>query len=580
MSEFDTIVRGGTIVDGSGRAPFTGDVAIKDGVIAAVGAVSGSATRIIDAAGLTVTPGWVDIHTHYDGQASWDAELTQSLVHGVTTAVMGNCGVGFAPAAPDRHDFLIGLMEGVEDIPAASLRAGMQWNWESFPEYLDALDATPRSFDIAAQVAHGALRAYVMGERGAANEPATAADMAAMARLAQEAMEAGAVGVSSSRTEVHIAVDGRPVPGTYAAEEELLALARAVNASGRGLVEMVNPGVVGEDIEALERDMQMMKRIAAASGAPVMFLLVQHTADVAQWQRQLAVCEEAAREGHRLIPQVAGRPISILFSFEGEHPWRFMPSYAGLDELPFAERYRRLADPAFRARLLAEEDPNDTGFSLIYKNPTLWENTYVTGATIDYTPQASASVAAIARERGASPWAVAYDELLKDGGRAMLAHFSVNYAEQNPGAVQAMLRHPLSVLGLSDAGAHVRFIVDAGVHTYMLSRWVRDSAAGSPEHLPLETVVHKLTAANAALYGFTDRGSLAPGLRADINLIDLPRLAAHRPRMVYDLPAGMPRLQQAVEGYVATLVRGEVVQENGVPTGARPGRVLRSRARG
>jgi N-acyl-D-aspartate/D-glutamate deacylase len=580
MTQFDTLIRGGRVVDGSGAKPFVADIAIKDGKIAAVGNRPGSAAKVIDASGLTVTPGWVDIHTHYDGQVSWDPVLAQSLGHGVTTAVIGNCGVGFAPARADRRDWLIGLMEGVEDIPGASLTAGMRWDWESFPEYLDALDATPRTFDIAAQLPHGALRAYVMGDRGAANEAANADDIAHMARLTLEAMEAGAVGFTSSRTAVHIAVDGRPVPGTYAAEDELIAIARAVKQSRRGLVEIVNAGVAGEDSAGLDREMGFMRRIAEASSCPLLFLLTQHNSDANQWRRQLAACEDAARAGYRITPQVAGRPVSILFSFEGEHPWRFMPSYQEIANLPFAERYAALSRPEMRARLLAEQDPNDSGFSLLYKSPSLWQHTYASSAngSIDYTPPAERSVENIARQRGQSPWAIAYDLLLQDGGRAFLAHLPVNYADGNPEAVQAMLRHPLSVLGLSDAGAHVRFINDAGVHTYMLTRWSRDTAADHPHHLPIEYIVRKLTARNAELYGFADRGRLAPGMRADINLIDLARLRTEAPRMVYDLPAGMPHLVDRTEGYVATLVRGEVVFQAGKDTGARPGRVLRSRA--
>ena len=578
MAQFDTLLRGGRIVDGSGATPFSADIAIKDGLIAAIGKAPGRSARVIDADGLVVAPGWVDIHTHYDGQVSWDADLAQSLRHGVTTAVMGNCGVGFAPVAPANRDWLIGLMEGVEDIPGASLRAGMKWNWETFPQYLDALDAVPRSFDVAAFLPHGALRAYVMGERGAANEAATSDDIARMAALARAAMQAGAVGFSTSRTAVHMAVDGRPVPGTYATEDELAAIAAAVQESGHGLLEMVNPGIAGEDSRGLDSDMAMMQRIAARSGCPIMFLLLQHNTEPAQWRHQLALCEQAAGAGLRLIPQVAGRPISILFSFESEHPWRFMPSYKALAGMPFAERYEALANPGTRAQLLAEEDPNNTGFSLIYKNPTLWENTYLGGDPIDYTPPRERSIAEIARSRGESPWATAYDLLLADGGRAILTHFGVNYADQNPLAVHTMLRHPSSVWGLSDAGAHVSCIIDAGVHTYMVTRWSRDTPAGDPLHIPLETVVHKLTKCNADLFGFSDRGHLAPGLRADINVFDLERLHAHAPRTTYDLPANMPRLSQQVEGYVATLVRGELVQEHGILTGARPGRVLRGRA--
>ncbi len=577
MAQFDTLIRGGLVVDGSGGQPVVSDVAIKDGVIAAIGKAPGSAAQTIDADGLIVTPGWVDIHTHYDGQVSWDPELAQSLLHGVTTAVMGNCGVGFAPAQPSQRDWLIGLMEGVEDIPGASLRAGMKWQWESFPEYLNALDATPRTFDVAAFLAHGALRAYVMGERGAANEVATPDDISRMAALARDAMSAGAVGVSTSRTAVHIAVDGRPVPGTYASEEELTALASAVKQSGHGLLEMVNPGVAGEDVQALDNDMGIMRRIARASSCPILFLLVQHNTDANQWKRQLAECEEAAREGQRIIPQVAGRPISILFSFESEHPWRFMPSYSEIADLPFPQRYAALRSPEMRARLLAEEDPNNAGFSLIYKNPMLWNYTYIGGDPIDYTPPREKSIAVTARQRGQSPWTTAYDLLLENEGRAILTHFGVNYADQNPNALHEMMRHPLSVLGLSDAGAHVRCIIDAGTHTYMLTRWSRDTAAGDPLHLPLEDVVYKLTKRNADLFGFNDRGHLAVGKRADVNLIDMTRLNARAPRTTYDLPANMPRLTQHVEGYVSTLVRGQLVQQGGKVTSARPGRILRGR---
>ena len=579
MAEFDTILRGGTIVDGSGKPAFTGDLAIRDGVIAAIGKDLGRAAQTVNADGLLVTPGWVDIHTHYDGQATWDPVLTQSLRHGVTTAVMGNCGVGFAPVIPSRRDWLIGLMEGVEDIPGKSLAAGIAWNWESFGEYLDALGATPRSFDVAAQIGHGALRAYAMGERGAANEAATADDIARMAQITREAMEAGAVGFSSSRTKVHIAVDGVPVPGTFAADDELIAIARAVKASGRGLIEIVTAGIAGEDCAGQDRDMDMLRRLAAAAGCPVMFLLLQHNSDAEQWRRLLAATDEAARAGHTLIPQVAGRPISILFCFEGEHPWRFMPSYQAIKDLPFAERYVALSNADMRRRLLSESDPNDSGFSMIYKNPTLWDHTYAAGSPIDYTPPPEQSIAALARRAGKNPWEIAYDLLLENGGRSFLMHTAVGYADGTSDAIHTMLQHPRSAFGLSDAGAHVRFIADAGVHSYMLAHWVRDFGADHQFHLPLEFVVQKLTAKNADLYGFRDRGRLVPGLRADLNLIDLARLKTSAPQMVYDLPADMPRLVDKVEGYIGTWVKGEVVQQSGIDTGARPGTVLRSQPR-
>ena len=576
MANFDTLIKGGTVVDGSGAAPFIADVALKDGMIAAIGRDLGTATETVDADGLIVAPGWVDIHTHYDGQATWDPVLSQSLRHGVTTLMMGNCGVGFAPAKPDRRDFLIELMEGVEDIPGVSLRAGLPWSWESFPEYLNALDAMPRSFDIATQLSHGALRAYVMDKRGADNESATPADIEKMAALTLDAMQAGAFGFSSSRTAVHIAVDGRPVPGTYAADDELIALACAVKASGRGLVEIVLSGVAGEDSAALDQEMAMLRRVAEGSGAPVMFLLVQQLGDSGQWRRQLAACDDAAQAGLTIIPQVSGRPISILFCFEGEHPWKFMPSYQAIANLPFAERYSRLRDPAFRAQLLSEQDPNDQGFSMLYKNPALWDYTFPAGSPINYTPDPDNSIAKIAAREGRSPWAVAYDLLLEDSGQAILMYALTGYADGNTDAVREMVTHPRSVLGLSDAGAHVRLIADYGVHTYMLSHWVRDHAADDPKRLSLEYVIKKLTGDNADLYGFHDRGRLAVGLRADINLIDLPSLAAGRPHMVYDLPAAQARLDQSVQGYVATYVKGTVVQRNGEDTGARPGRLVRS----
>ena len=576
MATFDTLIKGGTLVDGSGSTPVTADLAIKDGVIAAIGRDLGSATETIDADGLLVTPGWVDIHTHYDGQVSWDPVLPLSLANGVTTLVMGNCGVGFAPAIPARRDWLIELMEGVEDIPGESLRAGIDWQWETFPQYMDALDKVPRTIDIGAQLGHGALRAFVMEQRGADNEKATAQDIERMAALVREAMQAGALGFSSSRTEVHISLDGRPVPGTYASDAELTALARAVKASGRGLFEVVTAGVAGEDVEGLDREMAMLKRIAANSNCPIMFLLAQQNSDAEQWRRQLRACEEAAAAGNSVIPQVASRPVAILFCFEGEHPWKFMPSYQPIKDLPFAERYARLRDPAFRAQLLAEEDPNNAGFSMLYKNPTLWDMTYPAGDPIDYLPAANSSIAAIAKRDGLSPWAVAYDMMLANNGQAFLMHTVTNYANANPLAVHEMLRHPLSVVGLSDAGAHVRFVCDSASPTYLLSHWVRDLGPNDPLHLPLEFAVKKLTSDNARLYGMPDRGLLASGRRADVNLIDLAGLAASAPRMVYDLPAGQARLAQTVTGYVASYVRGQAVQRNGVATGARPGRLVRS----
>ena len=578
MPTFDTLIRGGTLVDGKGHAAYTADIAISDGHIAAIGRGLGSAAQTIDADGLTVTPGWVDIHTHYDAQVTWDPELLQSTWHGVTSAVLGNCGVGFAPAAPDRHDWLIGLMEGVEDIPGVSLRAGMQWQWETFPQYIDALDRMPRTIDIGTQLTHGALRCYVMGERGASNEAASADDLRRMALLIREGMAAGALGFTTSRTAVHIDVDGVPVPGTFADSEELCALAGAVKASGHGLMEMVLTGAAGEDVEGLNRDMRILREVAERSRCPLMYLLAQNNADPGQWRRQLAVSEDAARAGLVITPQVAGRPIPILFSMAGEHPWRFMPSYAEIADLPPAERVRRMAEPGMRARLLAEQDPHDTGFSLLYKSPLLWDTTFVASEPLSYMPDAGSSVAAIARREGRSPWEVAYDRLLENEGNAILVHTLVGYSDGTADAVHEMLRHPLSVLGLSDAGAHCRFICDGGVHTYVLTHWYRDRDVDDPQRLPLEFLVRKLTGDNARLYGLDDRGVLEPGRRADLNLIDMTRLGSGTPYMAYDLPAGQQRMLCRASGYVGTYVRGQCVQANGELTGVRPGRVIRGGA--
>ncbi len=575
MPSFDTLITGGTLVDGTGAASRSADIAIKDGHIAAIGRNLGSARHSVAADGLIVTPGWVDIHTHYDAQATWDPELAQSTWHGVTSAIVGNCGVGFAPARPDRHQWLINLMEGVEDIPGVSLNAGMDWQWESFPEYIAALDKLPRTIDIGTQMTHGALRAYVMGQRGADNETPSDDDLQRMSALVSEGMAAGALGFTTSRTEIHIDVDGNPVPGTYAQAAELATLARAVKASGHGLMEMVLAGVAGEDCDALERDMALVRQVAEASRCRMMYLQVQHNGDADQWRRQLKVCEQAAADGYDIVPQVAGRPISLLLSMAGEHPWRFMPSYAEIAHLPPAERVRRMAEPAMRARLLAEQDPNDTGFSMFYKNPTLWDMTYPGGNPIDYTPDPKTAISLIAKRENRPAAEVAYDLMLENDGNAILMHAATGYADLNTDAVHAMLTHPLSVFGLSDAGAHCRFICDGGVHTYMLTKWVREFDEDHPQHLALEHMVRKMTGDNARLYGLNDRGVLEVGRRADINLIDLPRLGSLMPEMVFDLPAAQPRLLGRATGYVGTYVRGELVQANGEITDARPGRVIR-----
>ncbi len=571
----DVVIRGGTIADGTGAPATTGDVAIEDGKIAALGRDVGAAKRTIDADGLLVTPGWIDIHTHYDGQVTWDPDLQPSVWHGVSTLVMGNCGVGFAPATPDRHDWLIQLMEGVEDIPGNALAEGMPWGWESFGEYLDVLATMPRTMDVGALVGHGAVRAYVMGERGAANEEATPEDVRQMAALVEQAIRDGALGFSTSRTEIHASVEGVPVPGTYADETELLAFAKAARAAG-GIMEMVPAGIAGE-AEGLLGETRMMERLARESGCLLTFLLLQHRLDSTEWRKQLDICEAAQREGVRLVPQVAARPPAVLFSFQGDNPFEYLPSFQPLKQLSFEQKIERLRDPELRATLLSEKDPNTTGMSLIYNSPEVWQCTNPMGDGLSYTPEAGGSVAEIAQREGRDPREVAYDLMLENDGRTFLMYAVVNWADGNSDAMRDMIQSPASVLGLSDAGAHVRQVIDASMHTYMLTHWVRGFEEGHPYHLPLEFVVKRLSHDNAQLFGFQDRGVLRVGARADVNVIDYDNLQVNRPTVIHDLPAGMPRLMQTAEGYVHSIVAGETVQEGGKLTGARPGQVVRNR---
>jgi N-acyl-D-aspartate/D-glutamate deacylase len=569
----ELVVRGGTVVDGTGAPGRTTDVAVSGGVVTEVGRVEGPARREIDADGLVVTPGFVDVHTHYDGQATWDDLLTPSCWHGVTTVVMGNCGVGFAPVAPDRREWLIGLMEGVEDIPGAALSVGIKWEWETFPEYLDAVERTPRVIDVGTQVPHGAVRAYVMGERGARNEPATSDDIAAMAAIVREGIEAGALGFSTSRTLAHRAIDGEPVPGTFAAEDELFGIGRALGDLGTGVFELAPAGALGEDVAAPEREMAWMRKLAAAISRPVTFALTQNDADPTGWQRMLDLSAQAAADGAPVRPQVHGRTVSILLGFQTFHPLAFTPVWgaSGLGFLPWEEQVARIeADPALRARIVEEakaleDDPLIMGFM----RPS---RVFVLGDPPDYEPPPDRSVAAIAGARGVGTWEAFLDLLLVDGGRELLNSPVLNYSDGSLDPVRAMLVHPTSAFGLGDGGAHAGQTCDASTTTFLLSHWVRDRADG---RLPLELAVQKLTSATASLYGLGDRGVVAPGFTGDLNLIDLDRLQLRRPEMVSDLPGGARRLLQRADGYVATVKGGQVTFEEGEDVGARPGALLR-----
>lgn len=582
---YDVLIRGGTLVDGTGAKPATADVAIEGDRIVEVGRLTGAARRTVAADGLLVTPGWVDIHTHYDGQVTWDSQLAPSFWHGVTSIVMGNCGVGFAPVRPGERDWLIGLMEGVEDIPGTALADGIQWEWESFPEYMQALARRRHALNMGALLPHGALRAYVMGDRGARNQAAGADDIREMARLVGEAQQAGAFGVSTSRTLVHRAVDGERVPGTFAALDELEALCAAVAASGHGLVQVAPAGLTGDDLDVQATEIAWMNDVSARLGVAVTFLCPQNMVRPDSWRDQFAACEAGRRRGARVVPQVFGRSTGSLLSLASRfHPFHGSPTLKALQALPRTEMLRRLAqDPALRRRIAAEatigppegrpRDGNEE-YQGLFRNP--WPYMYRVDALVDYEPHPDSSIAAIAARQQRDPREVALDILLENDGNGMISYHLLGYARGNLDAHREMLADPRSVIGAGDGGAHVTVICDAGMPTFMLTHWVRDRTRGP--RLPLEFVVRKQTSDTARLFGIADRGQIAPGFRADINLIDFEALSFERPRMIHDLPTGAARLMQKARGYVATMVNGKVIQENGADTGDRPGLVLRSAA--
>jgi N-acyl-D-aspartate/D-glutamate deacylase len=564
----DLVIRGGTLVDGSGAPRQSADLAIEGERIVAVGSEVGEGRREIDAKDRLVAPGWVDIHTHYDGQVTWDAHLTPSGWNGVTTVVMGNCGVGFAPVRPGQQDFLIQLMEGVEDIPGTALAEGIDWAWESFPEYLDALERMPRALDVVAQIPHGAVRAYVMGERGARNEKATSEEIAAMAAIVRDALRAGALGFSTSRTLLHRAKDGELVPGTTADDAELLGIGRTLGEVGHGVFE------VASDLAPEGAELGWMKRLSRETGRPVTFACLQSPVDPDQWRRLLRACEEDAKEGGHLTPQVAQRPAGLLLGWESTaHPFLFHGPWRQLAALPLRERRARLADPAVRAAFLA--DPPDLSK---LPGPALlvaagFHMMFPLGDPPDYEPGPEKSVAAIAAREGRSPLEVAYDHMNERDGRGLLYLPLLGYANGSLDAIREMMVHPQAVFGLSDGGAHCGLICDASMPTFLLTHWVRDRSRG--ERIPLEQAVASQTRRTARFYGLEDRGLLAPGMRADLNVIDLDRLHIHAPEMVYDLPAGGRRLVQRIDGYRYTVQRGAVTYDDGEPTGALPGRLVR-----
>ena len=564
---FELVIRNGKVVDGTGSDAFQADVAISEGKIAEIGRGLGQGKREIDAEGAIVTPGFVDAHTHYDGQVTWDPELSPSSWHGVTTAVMGNCGVGFAPARPAERDFTIRVMEGVEEIPGSALAEGMSWDWETFPEYLDSLDRQERAVDVVTQVPHCALRCYVMGEERALEAIATSEDISRMAELTAEALKAGAAGFSTSRTMIHRVKDGGEVPGTRCKPEELIGIAGAFQKAGHGVFQMIS------DLMGRGSDWPWMKQIAKITGGPLVFTLAQVPYNKTGYQQVLKNLGEAqASEGLDIRAAVPWRPPGVLLGLQATmHPFMFHPSFQALEGRPLDESVRTMADPAFRKKVLSEKSTkSDPMAQMLLGN---FSNQFVLGDPPDYEPRREQSLQARAMKLGKTPMDLAYDTLMQLGGKQLIYSPLISYSDFNFDALYEMLTHPRSTASLSDGGAHVGTICDASVTSYMLSYWARDRERGP--RIRLEDVIRKQCAETAALYDLSDRGVIAPGMRADLNVIDYDHLRLHAPYMAFDLPTGGKRLLQKADGFRATLVAGEVIAENGEMTGARPGKLVR-----
>jgi N-acyl-D-amino-acid deacylase len=568
----DLVIRGGSIIDGTGAEAFTGDIAIDNGVLSEVGGKAGPGTREVEADGLLVTPGWVDIHTHYDGQATWDPELASSSWNGSTTILFGNCGVGFAPVRTEHHDALIDLMEGVEDIPGVALAEGLSWDWESFPEFLDALERQERVIDVGAQMPHHALRVYVMGERAIRHEAATAEDIATMARLTEEALNAGAFGFTTSRTDQHKTMSGAMVPGRYSETDELIGIGRALGKTGTGAFGMIS------DFEDEDAEFEWMTQLGAEIGRPLWFLLTDRAYDPERWRRLLAGAKAAKSSGASIIAQVAGRQVGLnLGLMTSLTPFSVRPSFKELDDLDPAEKLARLRDPEMKRKILSDEVSEE----LLEILPPLsraittrWDRMYPLGDPPNYEPTPDQSVAALAEREGKSSAEFAYDYLIGGDGTRMFQFPVTNYVTGDHEPVREMLLDPQTLLGLSDGGAHCGVICDATVPSFMLSHWSRDRTRG--EKLPLEWIVKRQTSETADFFGFKDRGRLVVGKKADLNLIDFENLRPRAPHIVNDLPAGGKRLIQKVDGYEATIVSGQAIFECGVATGARPGKLVRA----
>ena len=582
----DTIIRGGTVIDGTGAAGFTADVAIKDGVIVELGKVSGPAREEIDASGAIVTPGFIDVHTHYDGQFLWDERLDPTFTHGVTTAISGNCGVGFAPVHKEHRQALIELMEGVEEIPGVVLDEGLDWNWKSFPDYLDRLAARQYTMDIASHITHAPLRVFVMGERALKHEAATADDVAEMARLVREAMDAGAIGFSGARLLEQFSSKGEHVPGTFAEDDELLGMAKALSDSGHGVFQIIPLGGVGSSMfehagrAARRAEHERIERIAEVSGRPLTYTLVQFNADGEDWRMMIELSEHAEARGLPITPQVGARSVGAMTTLDGTHIFVLRKSYHDVAHLPLAERVVALRDPARRAAILSEvSDP-----ALVTADPQLGAfiamiSTRIAGVfpmtlPLDYEPLPEGRLEVLAAQAGVSMEEYLYDHYTAGDGTNVCASHVLNFVGGGLEGSYEMIKRDITASGLADGGAHMRMICDASMPTFMLTFWGRDRKRGPI--LPVEHLIRKLSLKNAQLYGLTDRGQIAVGKRADINVIDFENLALHMPHIAHDLPKGSPRMLQSASGYLATMVAGVVTRRNDAETGARPGRLIRS----
>jgi len=566
LHDHDIVIRGGTIYDGTGNAGFVGDIAINGHSISAVGSVRGSGMEEIDATGKLITPGFVDIHTHYDGQATWDERLTPSSEHGVTTVVMGNCGVGFAPCRGEDHDRLISLMEGVEDIPNPVLAEGLSWNWESFSDFLNAIEEKPHDIDFACQVPHGPLRVYVMGQRGADREPANDEDIAEMARLTEEGIKAGALGFSTSRTLNHRTSEGDPTPCYQAAEIELAGIAKALENAGNGVLQIVSDFTDGQ------KELDLLQNLASSSGRPLILSMGQSAQSPDAWRNILQWIEAQNSNNVDVKGMVATRPVGILLGLDASmNPFTNNPAYKEIEHLPLPDRLLEMRKPEVKARILElEAQASDNPFSAILQN---YNAMFILGKSPDYEQPREASLAAIAEREGTTAASQAYNAMVADDGSELLYTPFLNYADFDLEAVREMMLHPNTVLGLGDGGAHVGMICDGSFTTTLMTHWTRDRTRGEKVDLGWAVKAHCRDTAMA--YGLSDRGLLKPGFKADINVIDHDNLMLHKPEIVRDLPAGGKRLQQRASGYQATIVSGVIIQRDGQPTGALPGKLVR-----